>query len=125
VSIIESEGRSAIAIMADVTKDTSLRAMIDHAIKSWGRIDVLHYNVGVSLGGGDKSPLEITEEAFDNVCTINLRGFVMACEHTLPIMRQQRSGSILSISSIAAMSSTYPTVAYKTSRNDRLHGTDR
>jgi NAD(P)-dependent dehydrogenase (short-subunit alcohol dehydrogenase family) len=125
VSIIESEGRSAIAIMADVTKDTSLRAMIDHAIKSWGRIDVLHYNVGVSLGGGDKSPLEITEEAFDNVCTINLRGFVMACKHTLPIMRQQRSGSILSISSIAAMSSTYPTVAYKTSKAGMIAFTEQ
>jgi NAD(P)-dependent dehydrogenase (short-subunit alcohol dehydrogenase family) len=102
--------------LADVTKDASLQTMIDHAMKTWGRIDVLHYNVGVSLGGGDNSPLEITEEAFDNVCTINLRGFVMACKHALPIMRHQRSGSILSISSVAALSSTYPTVAYKTSK---------
>ena len=125
VTMVENEGRGAIAIVADVTKDASLRAMIDHALKHWGRIDVLHYNVGVSLGGGDKSPLEITEEAFDNVCAINLRGFVMACKHALPIMRKQRSGSILSIASVAALSSTYPTVAYKTSKAGMIAFTEQ
>jgi NAD(P)-dependent dehydrogenase (short-subunit alcohol dehydrogenase family) len=112
----EREGGIARAIAADVTSEASVRAMIDYAVKCWGRIDILHYNVGVSLAGGDKSPLEISEEAFDNVNIINLRGFVMACKHALPVMRQQRSGSILSISSVAALSSTYPTVAYKTSK---------
>ena len=38
----------------------------------WGRIDILHYNVGVSLAGGDASPLEITEAAFDRISAINL-----------------------------------------------------
>jgi NAD(P)-dependent dehydrogenase (short-subunit alcohol dehydrogenase family) len=72
-----------------------MKAMVDEASASWGRIDVLHYNVGVSLAGGDRSPLEITERAFDNVNAINLRGFVMAVKHTLPVMRAQKSGVIL------------------------------
>jgi NAD(P)-dependent dehydrogenase (short-subunit alcohol dehydrogenase family) len=94
-------------------------------VKRWGRLDTLHYNVGVSLGGGDKSPLEITEEAFDKVNAINLRGFIMACKHALPIMREQRSGSILSISSVAALSASYATVVYKTTKAGMIAYTEQ
>ena len=59
--------------------------------------------------------LEITEEAFDRIVAINLRGCVMACKHVLPIMREQRSGVILTISSVAAWE-VYPTVAYKATK---------
>lgn len=114
--LIGVEGGKANAHAADVSREADMAAMVTAAHKQWGRIDILHYNVGVSLGGGDQSPLEITEAAFDNVTAINLRGFVMACKHVLPIMRDQRAGVILSISSVAALSSTYPTVAYKTTK---------
>jgi NAD(P)-dependent dehydrogenase (short-subunit alcohol dehydrogenase family) len=107
-------GGTAAGFQADVTKEAEMKAAVDEAVKRWGRLDTLHYNVGVSLGGGDKSPLEITEEAFDKVNAINLRGFIMACKHALPIRREQRSGSIVSISSVAALSACYLTVAYKT-----------
>jgi NAD(P)-dependent dehydrogenase (short-subunit alcohol dehydrogenase family) len=119
------EGGKASAIAADVTRDTSLKAMVESAVQRWGRIDVLHYNVGVSLGGGDKPPLEITEEAFDHISAVNLRGFVMACKHVLPVMRAQRSGVILSISSVAALSSTYPTVVYKTTKAGMIAYTEQ
>jgi NAD(P)-dependent dehydrogenase (short-subunit alcohol dehydrogenase family) len=69
----------------------------------------------VSVAGGDASPLEITEEAFDRVCAINLRGTVMACKHVLPLMRSQRSGVIINISSIAAWM-MFATVAYKATK---------
>jgi NAD(P)-dependent dehydrogenase (short-subunit alcohol dehydrogenase family) len=76
---------------------------------------VLHYNVGLSLSGGDAIISEITEEAFDRVCAINLRGAVMSCKHVLPVMRAQRSGVIITISSLAAWEN-YPYVAYKASK---------
>ena len=104
-----------VAFRADVTDERSLAAAIRAARERWGRLDVLHYNVGVSLAGGDASPLEITEEAFDRISAINLRGAVMACKHALPIMREQRSGVILNISSVAAWEN-YPTVAYKATK---------
>ena len=63
--IITKDGGTAAGFKADVMKDADMKAAIDEAVKKWGRLDTLHYNVGVSLGGGDKSPLEITEEAFD------------------------------------------------------------
>ncbi len=90
------------AFEADVTKEAMLAATMAEACRRFGRIDVLHYNVGMSIAGGDAPPEEITEEAFDRIVAINLRGAVMACKHVLPIMRAQRSGVIITISSLAA-----------------------
>ena len=115
-ALVRSEGGVAEAFAADAVREDSLKRMAEHCVGRWGRIDVLHYNVGVSLAGGDKPPLEITEAAFDNVTAINLRGLVMAAKHVVPVMRAQKSGVILAVSSIAALSSTYPTVAYKTTK---------
>lgn len=108
-------GENCIAFEADVTREATLAAAIREAKERWGRVDVLHYNVGVSLAGGDASPLEITEEAFDRISAVNLRGCVMACKHVLPIMRAQRAGVILTVSSVAAWE-IYPTVAYKATK---------
>jgi len=115
VSMIAAAGGTAAACAADVTKEATLVAMIGDAMARWGRIDILHNNVGVSIAGGDASPTEITEEAFDRVVAINLRGTVMACKHVLPIMRQRKSGVIINISSMAAWLN-YPLVAYKATK---------
>src|SRR6202023_2000504 len=58
---------------------------------------------------------ELTEEAFDRVSAINLRGTIMACKHVLPVMRRQRAGAIINISSVAAWEN-YPLVAYKATK---------
>ena len=114
-AIVRKEGGDCFAFEADVTKEAAMAAMIAEAKKRWGRIDILHYNVGVSLAGGDASPLEITEQAFDNIVAVNLRGAVMACKHAVPLMREQKSGVILMISSLAAIEN-YPYVAYKATK---------
>jgi NAD(P)-dependent dehydrogenase (short-subunit alcohol dehydrogenase family) len=114
-SLAAMEGGECVAFEADVTKEATLKAAIEAAHRKWGRLDILHNNVGVSLAGGDASPTEITEEAFDRICRINLRGTVMACKHALPVMRGQKSGVILNISSVAAWEN-YPTVAYKATK---------
>jgi len=114
-AMAKKEGGDCVAFEADVTKEATLQAAIAAAHQRWGRVDILHNNVGVSIAGGDASPLEITEEAFDRIAAINLRGTIMACKHALPIMRQQRSGAIINISSVAAWES-YPFVAYKATK---------
>jgi len=115
VSMIVKEGGIAKAVAADVTDEASLQKMIAHCVTEWGRIDILHNNVGFSLGAGDAVIEEITSEAFDRIMQLNLRGMVMTCKHVLPIMRKQRSGVIISISSHAVLVS-YPYVAYKASK---------
>ena len=107
------EGSECVPFAADVTKEETLAAAIEAARSRWGRIDILHNNVGVSIAGGDKPLEELTEEAFDRVCAINLRGTIMACKHVLTVMRLQRSGAIINISSVAARENTYPLVTYK------------
>jgi NAD(P)-dependent dehydrogenase (short-subunit alcohol dehydrogenase family) len=114
--MVREAGGEAVAFEADVTREATLAAAVSEAVRRWGRLDVLHYNVGVSIAGGDAPPTEITEEAFDRVSAINLRGFVMAVKHALPVMREQRSGVILSISSLAAVESDYPYAAYKATK---------
>ncbi len=100
---------------ADVSKEAALAAMVAAARERFGRIDILHYNVGVSIAGGDAPLAEITEQAFDRIATINLRGAIMACKHVVPVMRAQRSGVIITISSVAAWEQ-YPNVAYKATK---------
>ena len=124
-TMVAKEGGQCAAFQADVTKEATLKAAADECVKHWGRIDILHNNVGVSLAGGDASPLEITEAAFDRISAINLRGTVMACKHVLPVMRAQRSGAIVNIASIAAWATNYPTVAYKTTKAGMIAYTEQ
>jgi len=109
------EGGECVAFEADVTREATLAAAIAAARERWGRIDILHYNVGVSIAGGDAPLLELTEETFDRVSAINLRGAIMACKHVVPVMREQRSGAIIMISSLAALEK-YPYVTYKATK---------
>jgi NAD(P)-dependent dehydrogenase (short-subunit alcohol dehydrogenase family) len=115
VAMARQSGGDCVAFEADVTKEATLVAMVEAARQRWGRVDVLHYNVGVSIAGGDAPLAEITEAAFDRIATINLRGAIMACKHVLPVMRAQRSGVIITISSVAAWEQ-YPNVAYKATK---------
>src|SRR6476660_1901456 len=89
------QGAECVSFAADVTKEETLAAALEAARARWGRIDILHNNVGVSIGGGDKPLDELSEEAFDSVCAINLRGTIMACKHVLPIMRLQFFGAFI------------------------------
>ena len=111
----ETNAGECAAYEADVTREASMKAMIDHCKQKWGRVDVLHYNVGLSIAGGDATPTEITAEAFDRIVAVNLRGMVLACKHVLPVMRAQQSGVIIGISSVAAWE-RYPYVTYKATK---------
>jgi len=115
VDIIGKNQGTAVAFKADVTKEVQIKALVADTHARWGRIDVLHNNVGVSLSGGDAELLEITEEAFDRCVAINLKSCIFAARNVIPIMRQQKSGVIINISSMAVIT-TYPYVAYKATK---------
>jgi NAD(P)-dependent dehydrogenase (short-subunit alcohol dehydrogenase family) len=115
VDMIGAKGGTAVAFKADVTKEAELKAMVSDAHARWGRVDILHNNVGVSLSGGDAELLDITEEALDRCIAINLKSCIFTARHVIPIMRQQNSGAIINISSMAAIT-TYPYVAYKATK---------
>ncbi len=113
--LIAADGGTAAAWVADVTSEDQIRAATERCVATWGRIDILHCNVGVSLEGGDATVTDITVEAFDNLVAVNLRSMVLAAKWTLPVMRAQQSGVIITISSMAAWSA-YPYVGYKATK---------
>src|SRR4051812_45232141 len=96
-TVAMARGGECMAFEADVCSEKALVTMVDAAQQRWGRLDILHYNVGVSIAGGDAPIDSITEDAFDRIAAINLRGAMMACKHALPVMRAQRSGVIITI----------------------------
>lgn len=98
--VIADEGGIAIALQADVTKLDQVRAAVEAAQAEFGRIDVLHNNVGMNVEGG---PVETSEEDWDRVMAINLKSMFLTCKCVLPIMEAQGGGAIVNISSIAAI----------------------
>jgi NAD(P)-dependent dehydrogenase (short-subunit alcohol dehydrogenase family) len=124
VSMIGAKQGQAVAFRADVTKQVELKAMVEDARARWGRVDILHNNVGVSLAGGDAELLDFTEEALERCVAINLKSCIFAAKHVIPIMRQQMSGAIINISSMAAIT-TYPYVAYKATKSAMIAFTEQ
>src|SRR3954454_16216030 len=89
VDQIVADGGEAVAVRVDVTSESDIRTMTDTCVERFGRVDVLHNNVGVSVLGGDAPVTDVDAEAFARVMSINLEGMVLACKHALPLMRQQ------------------------------------
>jgi NAD(P)-dependent dehydrogenase (short-subunit alcohol dehydrogenase family) len=110
---IESEGGKCAVLAADVTDPDAGRAVTEACVQAFGRIDVLHNNVGI--GTGDGSAIRVSVEAWDHIMDVNLKSAFLTCKHVLPVMREQGSGVITNISSVAAVCSTN-IVAYKTSK---------
>ena len=76
---------------------------VDGCRTAYGRVDILHNNVGIGIG--DAGPTHLTEEnSWDRILNVNLKSVFLTCKHALPVMREQGSGAILNISSIAAVS---------------------
>lgn len=115
VAEITAEGGEAVPLRADVTDEADIAAMVAEACKRWGRLDILHNNVGISVAGGDAEISRIEGDAFDRIMAINLKSMVLAIKHALPVMRDQQSGNIINISSTAAHEE-YPWVTYKASK---------
>ena len=112
--IIEQEGGGCVSRTADVSKGQQVKALVDHCIEVYGRIDVLHNNVGILAVGG---PEEISEEVWDRLTAVNLKSMFLTCKHTLPFMVKQGHGAIVNISSIASIRYTgYPSVAYNATK---------
>jgi NAD(P)-dependent dehydrogenase (short-subunit alcohol dehydrogenase family) len=114
VDLITGDGGEAWAFAADVTREADVERLIAAARERFGRIDILHNNVGASLALGDAPATELTEAAFDRSLAVNLKATWLTCKHALPALREAR-GSIVNIASMAARNA-YPLVGYKTTK---------
>ena len=113
VDMITAEGGTASAFTMDVTNAEDCQRMVATCVERYGRIDILHNNVGI--GAGDKGVTSISEEAWHRIMDVNLTSMLLTCKYVIPVMREQAYGVITNISSVAAWAST-GMVAYKTSK---------
>ena len=104
---IQAENGVSHVLLADVSKTPDCRMIIDTCLQVFGRIDILHNNVGIELAGG----LETTsEEAWDISLNVNLKSVFLLCKIAIPIMIGNGGGVITNISSINAIR-TLPTLS--------------
>ena len=113
--MITEAGGEAVAKHVDATDEDSVAKLIRGAARDHGALDILHNNVGASLALGDAVAVDLTEEAFDLSFAVNLKSHWLSCKHAIPIMREKGGGSIVNISSLAALEA-YPYVGYKTTK---------
>lgn len=100
VAEIEKEGGEGIAVQGDVTEETDVAALVVRTRERFGRLDVLHNNVGTYA----IEALEETSEAsWERVFDINLKSAFLLCKHAIPVMIEGGGGSIINISSIASI----------------------
>lgn len=112
--IIRAEGGEAALFAGDMTREEDVAAAVSATIAKWGRIDILHFNIGISVKGG----VEATEpEEWDRVFAVNLRSAYLASKAVLPGMRAQKSGALVFISTLASVrSGPYSYVSYEASK---------
>jgi NAD(P)-dependent dehydrogenase (short-subunit alcohol dehydrogenase family) len=90
-------GGRVMAVRCDVTIKSDVDRLIDATVRTFGRIDILVNNAGMNCR---KMAEEYLEEEFDQVIRINLKGNFIMAQAVIPVMKQQKSGSIINISSI-------------------------
>ena len=95
---IQESGGEAIAVRCDVTDEEQVQALAKAVTDAYGRIDVLVNNAGVQVNEG---LLDLQTRHWDLTMRVNLRGPFLCCKHLLPIMVEQRNGSIVNITSVA------------------------
>ncbi|MDP6351878.1 MAG: SDR family oxidoreductase [Alphaproteobacteria bacterium] len=114
-AVIAGEGGECLAHTADVAVAGEVAAMVAAAMAAYGRIDVLHNNVGIASGLA--GPVATEEDDWDRVFAVNVKSMFLTAKHCLPIMERQGAGSIINISSIGAIRYIgIPYVSYASSK---------
>ena len=112
--LVRKEGREALAVRCDVSSAEDLNRAVTLTVEKFGRIDVLHYNAGISDRAG---AVDSTEENWDRVFDVNTKGAFLACKAAIPHMQRQGGGSIVHISSVASVGWTgHPLLSYASSK---------
>lgn len=96
VTEIEATGGNAMFIPCDVTDASSTTVMADQVFNTFGRIDVLFNNAGIS---GVGAVHEVSEEVWERVMRVNVTGVFLTCKAVLPYMMKTKKGSIINMSS--------------------------
>jgi NAD(P)-dependent dehydrogenase (short-subunit alcohol dehydrogenase family) len=106
VALVNAAGGQAISLPGDMSKDGDVRTMIEAAVATYGRLDCAFNNAGIAgwqVDAAGKKTAEWSEEAFDRMIAVNLKGVWLCMRHELPQMQAQGGGAIVNTGSIAGL----------------------
>jgi NAD(P)-dependent dehydrogenase (short-subunit alcohol dehydrogenase family) len=116
VSLVRDAGGEASFVRADVSDEGSARGMVDHAVATYGRVDILYNNAGV-MPEADHSVIDTDVATWDQVMAVNVRGVFLGCKYAIPRMVEQGSGSVINVASfVALVGCSVPQDAYTASK---------
>jgi 3-oxoacyl-[acyl-carrier protein] reductase len=113
LSAIKNAGGEAIAIRADISQEEEAKNLIDQAINEYKTLDILVNNAGVNK---DNLLIRMSEEEFDQVININLKGTFFCMKHAAKVMLKQRFGKIINISSVVGIAGNIGQANYAASK---------
>ncbi len=100
LDMIRAEGNDAAIAVADVTATEDCARIVADAVTRYGKLDILHNNVGI---GGRGTVEEVSEAEWDHVQRVNVTSMMLTCKHAVPALRANGGGAITNVSSIAAL----------------------
>jgi len=115
VALVNAAGGQAISLSGDVSRDADVRSMVHTVVETYGRLDCAFNNAGIAgwqVDAVGKKTAEWSEEAFDRMIAVNLKGVWLCMRHELPQMQAQRRGSIVNTASIAGLAGLPTSSAY-------------
>ena len=117
VAEVEKHGGKGLAIKADVSSFADAQKMVDEVVKKFGRLDIMVSNAGITWDG----PVwKMTEQQFDQVLNVNLKGCFNYNKAAALVFKQQRSGKIVNISSINGMRGKFAQCNYAASKGGEI-----
>lgn len=116
VEQVQEKGGDARFISCDVSNEHSVSSAVNELMDTYGKVDVLYNNAGI-MPAEDESVIHTSEEVWDRVMAVNVKGIFLTCKYVIPEMMKQRRGSIINIASfVAFMGCTVPQDAYTASK---------
>jgi len=100
LDMIRAEGNDAAIAVADVTSTEDCARIVADAVSRYGKLDVLHNNVGI---GGRGTVEQVSEVEWEHVQRVNVTSMMLTCKHAVPALRESGGGAITNVSSIAAL----------------------
>ena len=120
VDLVKGDGGEATFVKVDVADEASAKGMVDHAVATYGRLDVLYNNAGV-MPEADHSVIDTDVATWDQVMAVNVRGVFLGCKYAIPAMEATGGGSIINIASfVALVGCSVPQDAYTASKGALL-----
>src|SRR6476620_3326961 len=116
VELVRAAGGDATFIKVDVSRESDAKAMVDHALATYGRLDCLYNNAGI-MPEADHSVTDTDVATWDSVMAVNVRGVFLGCKFAIPAMEAVGGGSIINIASfVALLGCSVPQDAYTASK---------